>query len=441
MLYEAEQGNFCLIAAGDLLVSRRLDVFREPQYLALRALLSEGDIAFGNLETVLHRFDHWPGIAGGTFTGCAPEIVDDLKWLGFGLVSMANNHASDYGIPGMLETLDHLKRAHLPYAGAGLDLFDASEPAYVDTAAGRVALLACCSSFAPGTEAIAQRPGHRGRPGVNPLRHQRRYRIDAPSMRALVDLQHGLGLDSGELQRRNLASPLAPSGEVPMSLDLFGQSFELYDGFAVQTELDEQDVQRHVRRIQEARAMADWVIVSCHYHEQGNSPDEPPLFLRHFAHACIDAGADVFAAHGPHTIRGIEIYKDRPVFYSFGNFVFQNETVRRQPAISYDAFKLDSDAGIADLHRAKTQCGTTGFPHFEEYWRSFVAQVTFRQRALASVLIHPVDLGFGLPRSQRGRPVLATEEGAARTLDELQELSRRYGTVIARAGQAAEVRL
>ncbi len=45
----------------------------------------------------------------------------------------------------------------------------------------------------------------------------------------------------------------------------------------------------------------------------------------------IDAGADVFVGHGPHVLRGIEIYKGKPIFYSLSNFIFQNETVLRMP--------------------------------------------------------------------------------------------------------------
>ena len=44
------------------------------------------------------------------------------------------------------------------------------------------------------------------------------------------------------------------------------------------------------------------------------------------AHWAIDQGADLFAGHGPHFLRGIEIYKNRPIFYSLGNFIFQNGT-------------------------------------------------------------------------------------------------------------------
>ena len=187
--------------------------------------------------------------------------------------------------------------------------------------------------------------------------------------------------------------------------------------------------------------MADWVFVSCHCHEKGNSVAEPPAFLESFAHACIDAGADAFIGHGPHCLRGIEIYKDRPIFYSLGNFIFQSETVASQPANNYAAFGLGPDASVVDFQNARSQQGQTGFGFFPEYWHSVVAQIEFRQGKLNHVLLHPVELGFGLPRWQRGRPVLSSEAMANNTLETLQALSGPYHTRIQCSGGIGKIQL
>lgn len=41
----------------------------------------------------------------------------------------------------------------------------------------------------------------------------------------------------------------------------------------------------------------------------------------------IDAGAGVVVGHGPHVLRGIEVYKRRPIFYSLASFIFENDLV------------------------------------------------------------------------------------------------------------------
>ena len=74
-----------------------------------------------------------------------------------------------------------------------------------------------------------------------------------------------------------------------------------------------------------------------------------PSFHETVSHACIDAGADLFLGHGPHLLRGIEIYDGAPIFYSLGNFMMQNETVTRLPTELYERYDLDSDATPADL--------------------------------------------------------------------------------------------
>lgn len=51
----------------------------------------------------------------------------------------------------------------------------------------------------------------------------------------------------------------------------------------------------------------------------------------------IDAGADVVVGHGPHILRGIEVYKRRPIFYSLANFIFEND-LSPQTAMSFWAW-------------------------------------------------------------------------------------------------------
>jgi poly-gamma-glutamate synthesis protein (capsule biosynthesis protein) len=50
---------------------------------------------------------------------------------------------------------------------------------------------------------------------------------------------------------------------------------------------------------------------------------------------------------------------------------------------------------------------------------------------LKEIRIHPIDQGFGRPRPQRGRPVLAEGEVAERVLERVARLSNRYGTKVA----------
>jgi poly-gamma-glutamate synthesis protein (capsule biosynthesis protein) len=43
---------------------------------------------------------------------------------------------------------------------------------------------------------------------------------------------------------------------------------------------------------------------------------------KRFAHELVDAGVDIIIGQHPHVVQGIELYEGKPVFYSFGNFIF-----------------------------------------------------------------------------------------------------------------------
>ena len=174
--------------------------------------------------------------------------------------------------------------------------------------------------------------------------------------------------------------------------------------------------------------MADWVLVSVHCHESGANIEDPPEFLITFARRCIDEGADAFIGHGPHMPRGVEIYEGKPILYSLGNFIFQNDTVRWQPSHNYDVLGLDHYATPADFVEARYANETHGFPADSAYWESVVAQLKYRDGQLIQLSLYPVDIGHGRPRSQRGRPVLADAQLGRKILNHMQNMSAHFGT-------------
>ena len=159
----------------------------------------------------------------------------------------------------------------------------------------------------------------------------------------------------------------------------------------------------------------------------GDTTDEPPEFLQTFARACIDAGADAFLGHGPHITRAVEIYEGRPIFYSLGNFIFQNDTVRWQPAFNFESVGLGPDSTPADFYDRRSEDDTRGFPGDAIYWNSVVARCEYRSGDLSRIELHPIDLGHSKARSQRGRPVLADGRSSQHSLERMKRLSEPLG--------------
>ena len=427
MIYEAESGDLTVVASGDTMITSRLSVFREPSFVSLVDLFRQADVGYTNLEMLIHEYEHPPGCAGGTYTASEPLNLKDLKWAGINLVSTANNHSYDYGEGGVLTNLKNLRAVDLAHAGTGGNLSEARAPGYLDTPKGRVALISASSTFPDAGRALDQRPDARGRPGLNALRFTSTHTVDRTAFDQMKRANRELGFEAANSALRRFRPAGAVIEDTDTRMGFLGAKFVLGEEFKTSTEPNARDMEGNLKWIRDARRMADWVFVAVHCHESGAAPEEPPEFLVTFAHACIDEGADGFFGHGPHFTRGVEIYHGKPIFYSLGNFIFQNETVRWQPSFSYESVHLDHEATPADFYDARTQKGTRGFLGDPVYWEGVVARCEYRKGGLARVTLHPIDLGYGRPRSQRGRPTLAEGASVLKSLERVRKLSRPFG--------------
>ncbi len=419
-----------IVLTGDSIVNRKLSVYTDSASTDLFKTIQHADAAFTNFETLVHNYAYpAASVSGGAYMSSPSWIPSELKWAGFNLVSTANNHAYDFGEQGLLSTLRALDDAGLAHAGSGANLALARAPAYVDTGKGRVALVAVASTFTSGSLAGEQRPDLIGRPGINPLRFTTTYTVNQDLFQSLLKVaaitgRGGSGAFEGGGNRPRANGPRT-------SVRIGGLEFQVGDTPGVHTQVNKSDLDALVASVSNAHRQSDWVIVSSHTHESGRSQQIPPDFLVQAAHAAIDAGADIFVAHGPHILRGIEIYKGKPIFYSLGNFIFENETMLFQPAESYDELGLPDNATVADFFDARSANDTRGFPVNKSVWESVVAEVSFHpDHTLDKITLIPISLGYKEPRSQRGRPRLATSEQAKEIIDQITKLSTHYGTTV-----------
>jgi poly-gamma-glutamate synthesis protein (capsule biosynthesis protein) len=305
-------------AGGDVIGARQVAAFidqhgGEAVFAQVRAHLRDADVAFVNLESPLSDQGAPLTEKDVTFRG-RPALVGGLQSAGIDLVSLANNHALDWG-PGALEdTLQRLSAAGVGAAGAGANLSSARRAAVVETTSGRVALLAFSNVLPAGF------PAGESRPGVNPARPDRE--------RVLAD-------------------------------------------------------------IRTAAKEHEWVLVSFHWgveYERRPTADQQEL-----ARAAVDAGADLVLGHHPHVIQGLELYRDRLIAYSLGDFVFD--------------------------HRSR------------ETGEAFVLRVRLEAGDAPRVEVVPVylDDSFGIPEVVEG-------EAADRILTRLTELSSALGYQLERNG-------
>src|SRR5262249_47636714 len=122
---------------------------------------------------------------------------------------------------------------------------------------------------------------------------------------------------------------------------------------------------------------------------RGESAEFHPTFARRM----IDEGADLVVGHGPHLLRGMEIHKGRPIFYSLGDFV-----------------------------------GQKSFPADRRFRETVGPMCCFTDGRLSGLEIRPVTLGPEEKTYLRGRPRLAGGEEARRILERFASLSEPFGT-------------
>jgi poly-gamma-glutamate capsule biosynthesis protein CapA/YwtB (metallophosphatase superfamily) len=346
--------------------------------------LLKGDAKLTNFEAAVA--EKGESVHEGRGFLAPPEALDALTMFGFNLLSLSNNHAFDLKVTGLQNTLRETNSRKIVHAGTGNTVEEAAAPAYLHTPKGTVALIASASGLiAPGGNATADRPG------VNELR-----------------------IEAGDKQNESTAELPDQPGNTP----------------------NQEDAQRILQSIREARAHADLVIVYQHNHVFSHRPfmalfEEglperlaPNDWLKKWVHQEVDAGADIIVMHGAPLLHGVEIYRGKPIFYDLGNFIFN---------VPPSIYTLDEPIN----------------------WESVVAYVDFQGRNLKSVSFRPIalnnvgegqpDIHNGYTNNQfldtRGLPAPATGRKAAYILERLADASKPFGTTVEVKGDTGEISL
>ena len=208
----AASGRLTLVGAGDCIITRRVSELTDPDFRAVVELLHGADCAWGNCEIVIGKGGElYPALKGVDPHVCGdPWTADELRWMGFTLMGTANNHALDFGNEGLVSTLDNLDRVGIAHAGSGLDLAAAARPCFADTAAGRVGLVSCASTFPPFSAAAPAHPYVKGRPGLNPLNAKSTVVLDEATFQRLKAARKTLGELWAEPDYEALGLPSPP---------------------------------------------------------------------------------------------------------------------------------------------------------------------------------------------------------------------------------------
>ena len=379
-LLKEEPGDVIVTAVGDMIFNEPITQLGDPDRQSLFRILQEADVAYGNLEFSLNDR---PELQRPFYNFRAPKrFVWELARTGINLVSMANNHALDFGPEGLKDCLRTLDLALIEHAGAGNTLAEAH------------------------ALAVREVQGQKTRFGL--LSYMRywtaKYRSKDPGAASLATIDPAVILASREGKVEAIEGPL------------------------------EADILAMEEDLLLARRHAEVVMVALHNHDVSHSrtfgiQDRTPANDQIMFHRAIDAGADLVLGTGPHVLRGIEIYKGKPIFYSLSDFIYQYRTPDRIPVdlIHQRDLEMARPANVSVWDRRDSR----------EVMEGVIVRMTVNQGKLRRIQLVPFAIDdegplYGVPR-------LVDDARAKATLALLQRLSAPYGTRIADKGWYGEV--
>lgn len=408
-------------AAGDTAIQRVLAQYDGIDMV--RDFINQGDVRFFNLETTVNKDCYANFFSGGTWLRTDRKVLESTRLFNFNMTTVANNHCMDYGHEGLLQTIKNIDDVGYVQAGCGRNLREAASPRYLDLPQGRVAIIACTTSFAQGGLAGEQSRLLPGRPGVNGLRVSKTLVVDEDDITALKKISAKTGINiSRESSIKSGYTKPSPKG----TYNLGDINFEVGDIPGMKFEINKSDMSRIEKAIEEAAFFADYVLLSLHSHDrQFEEKHFPAKYIEEFAHRCIDCGAHAVIGHGPHLLRPFELYKDRPIFYSLGDFILQIENCELAPEDFYSKFNLTSDSSMYELFKARTKDFTCGLQRDQVMMEAVIPFFEMEEGRLKSLEIMPIELGFGMSHSKIGLPRLAKDNSI---LERYAKMSASYGT-------------
>ncbi len=254
-----------LMLVGDLI----LDEPEPDSFFELaRDTLQKADLLIGHVE-VPHTRRGRENAADVPAPPSDPENLAALRRAGFHIATLAGNHVYDAGPEGIEDTIAALRRLGIVTTGAGMNLAEAREPA-----------IATCQGLKVGTLSY------------NCVGPKESWANEKKAGCAYVRVITHYELDH--------ATPGGPP--------------------RIYTFAEPESSDAMLADIENLRRKVDILIVALHK-GIGHTPAVLAMYERPLAKAAIDAGADVVVGHHAHILRGVEIYKGRPIYHGLGNFV------------------------------------------------------------------------------------------------------------------------
>lgn len=416
-------GEFTFAAVGDMLQMQPFSRYANADTAALIEVMQRADVTMANLEVILVDEDRYRGPMGDIR---APiSVAQDFVDMGIDMMTKANNHTFDMGEEGLWECLRNAEDFGIVHCGAARTLEEARRARYYTSDKGIVGMTGIYATSAK------RGLGADKCPSVNTLQVEPAATVTREQFAHLLEI-----VEDWEEQAKSLAHP-ARFARTDDELTLLGKKFRVADQSGrFSHSMDDADLKAILHAITTGKQFSDFFIATIHWHEnqlayQHYTFDHYPAdYQVDFAHQAIDAGADAVIGHGVHTIKGIEIYKGKPICYGLSNFVFQQQI---SPYSWTDAGK-DQPWGNLNAQRFGWLSGQANL-------EALLVEGKYDNGVLQELVIYPADLGPERVGSRLGIPELAEESKAIEMLGRVAEYSEPFGTRIEIEGRIGRIRI
>ena len=265
-----------------------------------------------------------------------------------------------------------------------------------------------------------------GRPGLNGLRWKETYLVTPQQLEWVKEIASETGINGNrELDiRTGFTAPDAPG-----TFQMGKLAFKAAEKPGRTSTCNTNDLKRLSDAIAAARKSADIVVVLAHSHTMRHkNVEEPAPYFVEFCHKAVDAGADAVIGGGTHQLKGIELRNGRPIFYSLGDFVFQNNVVPLVPPDFCEQYGVPLDSDAKTAFNARSKGGKVGLHAFRENFLSVVPRLSFEKGAVVKIELLPIELHWMQDWSVNGLPRTADGEASGVILAALKRTSAEFGT-------------
>lgn len=271
--------NVSIAVTGDVMFARNmagvLSTDSNP-FAGVDNVTSKADLLLINFENA--ATDSASAVKGDVPLKTSTSLVSLAKDNNNTIAALANNHAFDYGIDGMHDTIDALQSNGITVIGAGNNVQEAHSPVTQEINGRKITVF-------------------------------------------------------NYMDSQNFAE---------YSQDVMPIANETHAGYSA---YDKDVAQADIKAAKENGS--DFVLVYFHYgNEYSRSPNEYQI---NYSHEVIDAGADIVLGSHPHVTQGIEMYNGKPIFYSLGNFIFDQSNTATHRAY-FVGIDLVNDTGECTVY-------------------------------------------------------------------------------------------